>query len=285
MHPGENMSQLQCSFQQVLRRPAQPPVCPFTSQPRPFLALSLFLPPASVSLSGASVRRVATARRTAKALRPRPAPSAAVASKFRQPARDTIVFNPPPSAPSPYYTPPLFLPPDDPRRHLLARSHAYANPYAGPASGAFASSPAVFDPHKPGSPPSTAQRTSDMPPSDSRLDLAEATLAHSSTDSAAAAPLPPALQEPRQKKYHLKAGDIAEIRRLRTLDPFQWTRKRLAEKFGCTEFFVGMCVQANEERMQWHERNLAMAKRRWGPKRRTAREERLKRRALWNMDA
>ena len=47
---------------------------------------------------------------------------------------------------------------------------------------------------------------------------------------------------------------------------------------------MGMCVQASEERMEWHERNLEEAKKRWGPRRRNAREDRAKRRAMWERD-
>ena len=100
-----------------------------------------------------------------------------------------------------------------------------------------------------------------------------------------AASLPPPLEKPRQKTYHLTAADIAEIRRLRAEDPFKYTRKMLAEKFKCTEFFVGMCAPANEERMEWAKANLEVAKGRWGPKRTRAREERTMRRELWNRDA
>jgi hypothetical protein len=177
-------------------------------------------------------RNVATARRTSKALRPVPALSAAPASKYSIPGTNQIVFNPPPSAPTPYHTPPIFLPSQDPRRILLTPSYAHANPY----------------------------RANDKE-------------------------LPPAVKPPREKTYHLSKEDIEEMRRLRQSDEWTWTRKRLADKFGCTEFFVGMCVQASHTRMEWAKTNLDRVKQRWGDKRRSARDERTKRRELWGRDA
>ena len=257
------------------------PTCPLSSELRPSLSLSAFLPVPQASLPASTTRSVSTARRTTKLLRPRPALSAAAASKYRQPARDTIVFNPPPSAPTPYYTPPLFLPSDDPRRQILARSHAYANPYALPTVGtqfAYARS-AIEPPSQSQSPPTKLLHAGLLRNSRSPVRSA------SRAAAGAAVPLPPSINPFRPKTYHLGTAEIAEIRRLRSLDPFEWTRKRLAEKFGCTEFFVGMCVPADQERTDWHERNLEAAKDRWGPKRRRARDERRKRRELWNRDA
>ncbi|MCJ1444805.1 MAG: hypothetical protein MMC23_005308 [Stictis urceolatum] len=177
-------------------------------------------------------RGVATARRTHKALRPVPSPSAAAAMKYANSHANQIVFNPPPSAPSPYHTPPLFLPAEDPRRALLVLSHARSNPYA-----------------------STTPK-----------------------------PLPPPISQPRAKTYHLTPEDIEEMRRLRSSDEWTWTKKKLAEKFGCSELFVAMCVQASETRKEWAKANLERVKERWGPRRRGAREERAKRRELWAKD-
>ena len=187
-----------------------------------------------------AVRFVATARRTTKALRVKHAPSASPSSKRSVPVNDHIVFNPPPTIPSPYHTPPLFLPPTDSRRVLSSQSHAHNNPYAASWSSTTAAS---------------RQATS----------------------------LPPPIKAPREKTYHLTAADIAEIRRLRALDPWVNTRQKLAEKFGCTEFFVGMCAP-NQERVEWHQQKLEAAKARWGPRRANAREDRQKRRLIWGRD-
>lgn len=97
--------------------------------------------------------------------------------------------------------------------------------------------------------------------------------------------MPPPIKKPYEKVYHLTKEQIEEIRTLRSSDPWKWTRKVLAEKYGCTDFFVGMCCQASPERMAWHEQNLEAAKAKWGPRRRAAREERKKRRELWMRDA
>lgn len=86
-----------------------------------------------------------------------------------------------------------------------------------------------------------------------------------------------------EKKYHLKEADIAEIRRLRALDPRKWTRVRLAEKFECSAFFVSLCCCAPEIKEE-RDRELAEVKRKWGRKKTEAREERQARKALWGRD-
>lgn len=71
---------------------------------------------------------------------------------------------------------------------------------------------------------------------------------------------------------------------LRASDPDTWTRKRLAEKFGCTQFFIGIVAPASEERVQSEQERKDKIKEKWGMRRRTAREERAKRRELVAMD-
>ena len=199
--------------------------------PRRLLIKCAFrLPSSSPSTVYIPHRHESTARRTTKRLRPKQ-DKAAVSSRLTYETRDHIVFNPPSSAPSPYHTPPKFLPPNDPRRRLLTQSQTHTNPYQD--SGRH---------------------------------------------------LPPAIRKPYTKTYHLNDEQIAEIRRLRSSDPFRWTRAKLAEKFGCTEFFVGMVVQAPKERMDQTQRQLEAIKDRWGTKRTLAREDRAKRRAMWGRD-
>lgn len=206
--------------------------------------MSLLLPrkpPASIHflpsqfagyLSYVSYRHESSARRTTKRLRTKPDPSF-VSSIPGSHMNDHIVFNPPSSAPSPYHTPPVFLPPNDPRRKLLAQSHSHANPYNQP---------------------------------DRRL--------------------PPMLKHHRlyEKKYHLREKDMEEIRRLRTEDPFKWTRSRLAEKFECSQFFVGMVCPASKEKMDKRDEEIEQIKAKWGRRKRYAREDRGKRRVLWGRD-
>lgn len=104
-----------------------------------------------------------------------------------------------------------------------------------------------------------------------------------STDEAGSVkrtPLPPSLAPIRRPKYHLTAEDVAEIRRLRTEDPTTWTRVKLAEKFGCSQFFVSLCAQAPEAKIRQDEA-LAAVKSKWGRQKREAREDRQTRKAKW----
>lgn len=206
--------------------------------------MSIFLPrrpPANLpflfpSLAGflpyTPCRHESSARRTTKRLRTKPDSSFTSSIPSSQ-VNDHIVFNPPSSAPSPFHTPPAFLPPNDPRRKLLSQSHLHANPYDQPNRR-----------------------------------------------------LPPMLQhhKPYEKKYHLREKEIEEIRRLRTEDPFKWTRTRLAEKFGCSQFFVGMVCPASKEKLDKHDEELERIKAKWGRRKRYAREDRGKRRAVWGRD-
>lgn len=196
-------------------------------------------------------RFVATARRTTKALRTKPSPSAFPSAKKNVPPNDHIVFNPPPTLPSPYHTPPLFMPMEDPRRTLLQESHLHNNPYA----------PAPNNPYAAwiSKPTTKTAPTRDLPP-------------------------PVRLGDLKPKVYQLTAEDVAEIRRLRGADPFQNTVIKLAKQFQCSEKFIALCGPKNPERKKWAVDNLQAVKDRWGPKRRHAREERTKRRATWGRD-
>lgn len=100
-------------------------------QRRPPTIPPFLFPPVLSILPQITRRHEASARRTTKRLRTKPDPSftSSIPPQNRQ---DHIVFNPPSSAPSPYHTPAVFLPPNDPRRTLLAKSHHYANPYQDP---------------------------------------------------------------------------------------------------------------------------------------------------------
>jgi hypothetical protein len=92
------------------------------------------------------------------------------------------------------------------------------------------------------------------------------------------------VRQPYEKTYHLTEADVAEIRRLRKEDPEQWTRVRLAEKFGCSQFFVGMVAKAPEKAAAV-EKQHEDARRKWGQRRREAREDRGRRKVLWGRDA
>lgn len=189
--------------------------------------LPFLLPWASAPLCQVTRRYESSSRRTTKRLRTKPDPSFSASISPSQ-IRDHIVFNPPSSAPSPYLTPAIFLPANDPRRGLLSKSRQ---------------------------------------PKDSEKRLP-----------------PPVNRHPREKKYHLKPDDIEEIRRLRALDPFTNTRKKLSEKFGCSELFVGMICEASKERKEQQAKILENIKSRWGKRRTYAREDRQRRRELWGRD-
>ncbi|KAL5116432.1 hypothetical protein ACEQ8H_005668 [Pleosporales sp. CAS-2024a] len=169
-------------------------------------------------------------------------------------AEPTLIFNPPSSAPSVYHTPLIFLPKTDKRRALYT-SHLHA-------STSTSLRQRISPLATPGTPLHTMSR---LPPRPSHA-------------------LPPPLRSPYEKKYHLAEQEIAEIRRLRTADPYTWTRVRLAEKFGCSQFFVGMVVKA-KERAREVEAKHEEQRRRWGQHRREAREDRERRKAGWGRDA
>ncbi|KAL8641018.1 MAG: hypothetical protein Q9228_002130 [Teloschistes exilis] len=176
-------------------------------------------------------RHQSSARRTTKRLRVKPDPSL-VSSIPPEQLRDHVIFNPPSSSSQPYHTPLAFLPPGDPRRSLLAKSHEHENPYAQP---------------------------------DKRLP-------------------PPAFKIPPEKKYHLKEDDIRAIRKLRMEDPFTWSRRKLAQLFDCSEWFISSVCNAPYERTNQYEREMEDHRARWGKRRRHAREDRQKRREMWGRD-
>ncbi|KAF1972040.1 hypothetical protein BU23DRAFT_555549 [Bimuria novae-zelandiae CBS 107.79] len=166
----------------------------------------------------------------------------------------TLIFNPPSSAPSAYHTPLKFLPQNDSRRALYASFLSTSTQ----AAHRTQTSPVTA----PGTPLSTL---SFLPPKPS-------------------AALPPAVRTPYEKKYHLTDVEIKEIQRLRTEDPVRWTRVRLAEKFGCSQFFVGL-VAKNEAKAEKVSQEHERARSKWGTRRREARHERERRKELWGRDA
>jgi hypothetical protein len=158
---------------------------------------------------------------------------------------DHIIFNPPPSAPDVYHTPLKFLPPSDPRRILHTQTSA---PTASDEPSSILAS--------------IAARKAKTEPKAKEL-----------------TPIRPLYE----KKYHLTQHEIDEIKRLRTEDPKHWTRRRLAEKFDCSQFFVSLCVTAPEAAIQ-REKELEEVKDKWGRRKREAREARSERKKLWGMD-
>ncbi|MCJ1224084.1 hypothetical protein MMC12_000727 [Toensbergia leucococca] len=141
----------------------------------------------------------------------------------------------------------------------------------------------VFNP--PSSAPSVYQTPAIfLPQNDRRRELLAQAHSHANPYAQSDRPLPPPVREPYEKKYHLGEAEIVEIRRLRTEDPFQWTRAKLAEKYGCSQFFVGIVVQASKERKEQQRQIMENVKEKWGRRKRYAREDRGKRRDMWGRD-
>ncbi len=166
----------------------------------------------------------------------------------------TLIFNPPSAAPNVYHTPLIFLPREDKRRQLYASAQIYAT-----ASAQRRQTPFIASPGTPLSTPSF------LPPRPSTA-------------------LPVPVRTPYEKKYHLGISEIEEIRRLRASDPDKWTRVKLADKFGCSQFFVGLIAKAPEKAEKVSKEHERMRKR-WGATRRMAREDRDRRKVLWGRDA
>ena len=157
-----------------------------------------------------------------------------------------IVFNPPASAASVYHTPFKFLPKTDPRRRAnlneLFSSSTTLSYAAAPAAGAAA--PAGGGPA--------------LPPMLERNGVAD--------DGTG--------------KRHLRQSDVDEIVRLRGEDPAQWSVLKLARRFDCSPFFILQAVRASSEYHNSMKQRLAEVKKRWGPIRTKAREDRRKRKEM-----
>lgn len=161
-----------------------------------------------------------------------------------------ILHNPPSSAPNVYHTPPKFLPKDDIRWKLYEQQQAAQ----GKNDETTQTSAKAID----------EKSEEGFDPNDPRL--------------------PPAVHKPYKKRYHLLPEQIAEIRRLRQEDDSKWTRKRLAERFQCTQFFVAMVVHASEGRKKMLREQLESWEewaRRKNPAILKIQAERRKRRELW----
>lgn len=108
--------------------------------------------------------------------------------------------------------------------------------------------------------------------------------AQQQASEAAARSLPPPIRAPYEKKYHVTPEQMEEMRTLRRQDEVLWTKTKLAEKFSCSKLFVGMVVEASAERKAKLQRIDEGRRRSWGLKKRTAREERSRRRETWGRD-
>ncbi len=94
----------------------------------------------------------------------------------------------------------------------------------------------------------------------------------------------PALNELREKKYHLTDADAEEIRRLRAEDPVKWTRKALSKKFGCSPLFISLCSSASPDQLIKMNQRVEFIKEGWSERKKEASELRKRRREIWNRD-
>jgi hypothetical protein len=87
----------------------------------------------------------------------------------------------------------------------------------------------------------------------------------------------------------LTPAEILELRQLRASDPNTWTRKALADKFGCSESFVGIIGFGKDLKGKNLQRDLRTERRKqvmeirsqWTPKREMAFQEKKARRRMW----
>lgn len=105
------------------------------------------------------------------------------------------------------------------------------------------------------------------------------------TSSAQDATLPPPLKEPQPGKPRLSDENIAEMQRLRALNPSYYTRKRLAEQFDCSPAFVGLVARLSTSDHRTVQRKLEKAhadvRAQWGEKKLITREIRRRRKQFW----
>lgn len=91
----------------------------------------------------------------------------------------------------------------------------------------------------------------------------------------------PPLRQPYEKKYNLSDAQIAEMRQLRQQDPSTWTRKKLADKFGCSELFVSIAAPTAKRAAQQQPEAAAAAATEEGYRRQLIKKNRERRRELW----
>lgn len=111
----------------------------------------------------------------------------------------------------------------------------------------------------------------------------ETTLADGSIFIAREAPVPVSIQAkaapltaPYEKQYNLTEQQMEEMRQLRREDPQTWTRKKLAEKFNCSQLFVAISAPLPPSAQS----NETVASKD-GYRRKLIKENRQKRRELW----
>lgn len=95
----------------------------------------------------------------------------------------------------------------------------------------------------------------------------------------------PALSASPARTYHLTKQDAEQIQQLRQSEPYKWTRKALAEKFGVSEYVIGLVSNPNGEHQQDMQSRLSLIQAQWTERRERARDHRLRRKNFWLRDA
>ncbi|KAE8148815.1 mitochondrial ribosomal protein subunit L20-domain-containing protein [Aspergillus avenaceus] len=132
-------------------------------------------------------------------------------------------------------------------------------------------------------PPSSAPSVFQTPTKFLPVDDVRRTLRGSSTH-VSTAEFSPVFETSGEKRYHLNASDVEEIRRLRLSDPMTWSRWKLAKRFDCSPMFIAMVCEASPQKKEIQKQVLEAVQSRWGAKRRMAREDRQLRKESWGRD-
>lgn len=118
-----------------------------------------------------------------------------------------------------------------------------------------------------------------LPKEDKRRQLLTATTAKAATP--APSRLPPLVRRSKLPHHHLTDADIAEIQRLKREEPDKWNNHKLARKFNCSSTFMSICLSQcgydDSATRTVEKARLNGIMERWGPRRRMAHEDRLKR--------
>jgi Mitochondrial ribosomal protein subunit L20 len=194
--------------------------------------------------------------------------------KAKGPTSSHIIFNPPASSPNVFHTPLKFLPRTDKRRKLYERGPSLYNLAPPPPANSTPASVAAA---------AGSGSSSLLASPGTALRAPTAFPAALAPRVPAAAAMPPPLVVPALRRT-LTQEDVEEIRRLRLEDPFVWTRPKLAARFGCSNYLVGV-IQKSEEAGRATGDKLDEARARWGPRKVRAKRDALRRKELWGRDA
>ncbi|TVY33160.1 54S ribosomal protein L20, mitochondrial [Lachnellula subtilissima] len=92
---------------------------------------------------------------------------------------------------------------------------------------------------------------------------------------------PPVSRRPKIPHHHLSDADIAEIQRLKRDEPEKWNNLKLSRKFNCSSMFISICLSQcgydDTVTREAEKARLAGMMDSWGPRRRKAHEDKLKR--------